>query len=209
MNLTSIATTTNSNWKRAKAHYVALAAGVALAASAVLALPGASTPTSTVSAPSVTRAVVPATPGDRVPHHYFYIVGSDAEARALQAADFELISAAGASQRDPNVHVEVLVAGSQATLALQRAGTQELDEAGTRYTIIDSTEATKSSVASLSANESDIAASVLSTERANHDFRTVESRPQAARFESIEEYAAREQAILETLPAPTPVASVF
>jgi hypothetical protein len=142
MNLTSIAGTTNKNWKRAKAHYVALAAGMALAVGAALALPSASTPSSSVSA--VTRATAHVMTGDPDPHHFFYIVGSEAEATALEAADFALISPEGARLRDPNVYFHVLVAGSRSTLALLGVSVLEMDHVGTRYTIIDTTEADSS-----------------------------------------------------------------
>lgn len=85
MNLT-IGNTTFNTWKRIKLQYVAVACGLAIAASAAIALPGLrSTDESAPAArPSLAFSTGIRAPG-QTPHVVFYLVGSEAQAALVRA----------------------------------------------------------------------------------------------------------------------------
>jgi hypothetical protein len=148
--LTTIGNIPSSNWKRIKGHYVAVAAGVALATS--VAITGFGTSGSQPGAPARQASLPAVTRNAEVPHQYFYVVSTEAERGALIHE--------GASN--------VVVAGSQEHFALSGEGAREMTATGVAFTVIDTTDALRAvAPAANRALDADIAASVLSTELAN------------------------------------------
>ena len=174
MNLTNIGSiSSNSNWKRIKGRYVAAAAGIALAVSAVAAFAPLSSASQPV--PPAPRAqlnvAVSSAPAPRV---IFYIVSSEAEQlRLLQSLNDSAQTRFANGESVPE-RFNVILAGRSAE-ALQQFGLPELMAAGVQYTIFDLTSPTAEVAVSGPsaklmphvASEADIAASVLSSELAN------------------------------------------
>ena len=109
MNLT-VGRTIPSPWKRIKTQYVALAGGVAIAISAIVAFgatDSGSPATSTLSVSQPSFAV----PASREYTLTVYLVTSEAEAAAIRQSEAEL-EALGGAVDGPRRMVEILVAGT-------------------------------------------------------------------------------------------------